>query len=42
VIFGHAIDFGHFPIKIPIEEKKNYGQRKEWSYNENKKVFQDM
>ena len=23
VIFGHFIDFGHFPIEIPIEAKKN-------------------
>ena len=33
VILGHFNDFGHFPIEIPIEVKKNYGQRKEWSYN---------
>ena len=26
MIFGHFIDFGHFPIEIPIEAKKNYGQ----------------
>ena len=37
VIFGYFIEFGHFPIEIPIEVQKNYGQRKEWSYNENKK-----
>ena len=37
VILGHFNDFGHFPIEIPIEVKKNYGQWKEWSYNENKK-----
>ena len=37
MIFGHFIDFGHFPIEIPIEVKKNYGQGKEWSYNQNKK-----
>ena len=37
VILGHFNDFGHFPIEIPIEVKKNYGQRKEWSYNEIKK-----
>ena len=36
-ILGHISDFGHFPIEIPIEVKKNYGQRKEWSYNKNKK-----
>ena len=37
VILAHFNDFGHFPIEIPIVVKKNYGQRKEWSYNENKK-----
>ena len=29
--------FVHFPIEIPIVVEKRYGQRKEWSYNENKK-----
>ena len=24
MIFGHFIDFGHFPIEIPIEVKKKY------------------
>ena len=28
--------FGHFPIEIPIEVQQIYGQRKEWSQNENK------
>ena len=37
VIFGHFIDFSHFLIEIPFENKKNYGQRKEWSNSENKK-----
>ena len=37
VIFSHFIDFGHFPIEIPIVVEKNYGQRKEWSYSKNKK-----
>ena len=37
MIFCCFIDFGHFLIEIPIEVQKNYGQRKEWSYSENKK-----
>ena len=37
MILGHFNDFGHFLIEIPIAVKKNYGQRKEWSYNEIKK-----
>ena len=37
VIFSHFFYFFHFPIEIPIVVEKNYGQRKEWSYNENKK-----
>ena len=28
-IFGHFIDFGHFPIEIPIEAEKFYGKWKE-------------
>ena len=31
VIFGHYIDFGHFPIEIPIEAKKDYHHGKERS-----------
>ena len=31
VVFGHFIDFGHFPIEIPIEAEKFYGQQKERS-----------
>ena len=31
VIFGHFIDFGHFPIEIPIEVEKNYLHGKESS-----------
>ena len=31
VIFDHFIDFGHFPIKIPIEAKKIYQHGKELS-----------
>ena len=42
VIFGYFIEFGHFPIEIPIEVKKNYGQRKEWAYNENKSVLKSV
>ena len=34
-IFGHFIDFGHFPIEIPIEAEKFYGQQKEGSYLKN-------
>ena len=41
VIFGHFIDFGHFPIEIPIEAKKNYGQQKEGSYIKNKNCFEN-
>ena len=36
VIFGHFIDFGHFPIEIPIEAENFYGQQKEGSYIKNK------
>ena len=36
VIFGHFIDFGHFPIEIPIEAEKIYQHGKELSYRENK------
>ena len=31
VIFSHFIDFGHFPIEIPIEVEKNYLHGKERS-----------
>ena len=31
VIFGHFIDFGHFPIEIPIEVEKKYLHGKEMS-----------
>ena len=31
VIFGHFIDFGHFPIEIPIVVEKNYHHGKERS-----------
>ena len=41
VIFGHFIDFGHFPIEIPIEAKKFYGQQKEGSYIKNKNCFEN-
>ena len=36
VIFGHFIDFGHFPIEIPIEAEKKYPNGKERSYSKNK------
>ena len=39
VIFGHFIAFGHFPIEIPIEAEKFYGQQKERSYIKNKTVL---
>ena len=32
-IFGHFIDFDHFPIEIPIEAKKIYGKWKKVSYS---------
>ena len=40
-IFGHFIDFGHFPIEIPIEAEKFYGQQKEGSYIKNKTCFEN-
>ena len=39
-IFGHFIDFGHFPIEIPIEAEKFYGKWKEGSYIKNKNSFE--
>ena len=36
VIFGHFIDFGHFPIEIPIAVGKNYLHGKERSQSKNK------
>ena len=39
-IFGHFIDFGHFPIEIPIEAEKKYGQQKEGLYIKNKNSFE--
>ena len=33
------IDFGHFPIEIPIETEKFYGKWKEVSYSKNKNCF---
>ena len=39
MIFGHFIDFGHFPIEIPIEAEKFYGKWKEVSYIKNKNCF---
>ena len=39
MIFGHFIDFGHFPIEIPIEAEKFYGQQKEGSYIKTKTVL---
>ena len=41
VIFGHFIDFGHFPIEIPIEAEKFSGQQKERSYIKNKTCFEN-
>ena len=41
VIFGHFIDFGHFPIEIPIEAEKFYGQQKEGSYIKNKNCVEN-
>ena len=38
--FGHFIDFGHFPIEIPIEANKFYGKWKEGSYIKNKNSFE--
>ena len=42
VIFGHFFYFGHFPIEIPIEAKKIYGQQKEESYIKNKSCFENQ
>ena len=36
VIFGHLIDFGHFPIEIPIVVEKNNLIGKERSQSKNK------
>ena len=41
MIFGHFIDFGHFPIEIPIEAEKFYGQQKEGTYIKNKNCFEN-
>ena len=41
VIFGHFIDFGHFPIEIPIEAEKFYEQQKEGLYIKNKDCFEN-
>jgi len=41
VIFGHFIDFGHFPIGIPIEAENFYGQQKEGSYIKNRNCFEN-
>ena len=38
-MFGHFIDFGHFPIEIAIEAEKFYGKWKEVSYSKNKNCF---
>ena len=40
MIFGHFIDFSHFPIEIPIEAEKFYGKWKEGSYIKNKNSFE--
>ena len=42
MIFGHFIDFGHFPIEIPIEAEKFYGQQKEGSHIKNKTCFENQ
>ena len=42
MIFGHFIDFGHFPIEIPIEAEKFYGQQKEGSHIKNKNCFENQ
>ena len=42
VIFGHFIDFGHFPIEIPIEAEKFYRQQKEGLYIKNKNCFENQ
>ena len=41
VIFGHFTYFGHFPIEIPIEAEKFYGQQKEGSCIKNKNCFEN-
>ena len=40
--FGHFIDFGHFPIEIPIEAEKLYGKWKEVSYSKIKTVLESV
>jgi hypothetical protein len=40
VIFGHFIDFGHFPIEIPTEVGKKYLHGKERSQSKNKNSFE--
>ena len=42
MIFGHFINFGNFPIEIPIEAEKFYGQQKEGSYIKNKNCFENQ
>ena len=39
--FWPFIDFGHFPIEIPIEAEKFCGQQKEGSYIKNKNCFEN-
>ena len=41
-IFGHFIDFGHFPIEIPIEAEKFYCKWKEVSYSKIKTVLESV
>ena len=40
VIFGHFIDFGHFPIEIPIEAEIFLGRAFQLGWNENKNCFE--
>ena len=40
MIFGHFIDFGHFPIEIPIEAEIFLGRAFQLGWNENKNCFE--
>ena len=42
VIFGHFIEFGHFPIEIPIEAEKKYPHGKEGRRAKTKTVLKPV
>ena len=39
VIFGHFIDFGHFPIEIPIEAENFFGEGLPIELEQKQKLF---